>query len=148
MDVVIREARAEDFEGVFAMVLELREHFEEKEPADREGVLSIYEDFLHSDDHFVYVAEADGRLVAAMSISILRSLYDQRPYAVVDELIVSDGHRNRGTGRRLLDEAFRLARERGCCEVCVDTAADNEGAIRFYRDYGFDQENILFEKDI
>jgi ribosomal protein S18 acetylase RimI-like enzyme len=148
MDTTIREARPEDFDSVFALVLELRDHFEEKGPADREGVLFIYERFLQSDDHYIYVAETDGRLVAVMNISILQSLYDQNPYVVVDELIVTDGYRSRGTGKRLLDEAFRLAHELGCCEVCVDTAANNEDAIRFYRAYGFDQENILFEKEL
>jgi ribosomal protein S18 acetylase RimI-like enzyme len=148
MNAMIREARPEDFEAVFALVLELREHFAEKELAEKEGMHAIYRRFLANDDHHVYVAEADGRPVALMNISILQSLYDHRPYVVIDELIVTDGYRGQGIGKQLVDKAFRLAYEGGYCEVCVDTAANNERAIRFYRDCGFDQENILFEKEL
>lgn len=148
MDVVIREVKPEDFEAVFILLGQLRDQFKEKKPADKAGVLAIFEHYLESDDHAVYVAEEDGRAVAVMSISILQSLYDHCPYVVVDELVVDGGHRGRGTGKRLLDEAFRMARERGCCEVCLDTTADNERAVRFYRAYGFDQESILFEKEL
>ncbi len=148
MGVVIREAKPEDFEAVFILLGQLRDQFKEKKPADEAGVLAIYERYLESDDHAVYVAEAEGRPVAAMSISVLQSLYDHCPYVVVDELVVGGGHRSHGTGKRLLDEAFRLARERGCCEVCLDTTADNERAVSFYRAYGFDQESILFEKEL
>lgn len=148
MGMEIREARPEDFEAVFVLLGQLRDQFKEEKPADKAGVLAIYERYLESDDHVVYVAETDGRAVAVMSISILQSLYDHCPYVVVDELVVDGGHRGHGTGKRLLDEAFRLARERGCCEVCLDTKADNDRAVNFYRAYGFDQESILFEKEL
>ncbi|MEW6554853.1 MAG: GNAT family N-acetyltransferase [Actinomycetota bacterium] len=148
MGVAIREARREDFDAVFTLLGQLRDQFKEEKRADKAGVLAIYERYLESDDHQVYVAEMDGRLVAVMSTSILQSLYGHCPYLIVDELVVDAGHRGRGTGKRLLDEAFSLARDRGCCEVCLDTTSDNERAIRFYRAYGFDRESILFEKEL
>ena len=148
MEAEIREARPEDFEVVFVLLGQLRDQFKEEKPADKAGVLAIFEHYLESGDHAVYVAEEDGRPVAVMSISVLQSLYDHCPYVVVDELVVDAGHRGGGTGKRLLDQAFKLARERGCCEVSLDTTADNENAIRFYRAYGFDQESILFEKEL
>lgn len=148
MEPEIRVARPEDFEAVFELVLALREHFGDAKEVDREAVLSTYRRFLADDDHRVFVAEAAGRPVALMTLSILFSLYEDRPYAVIDELIVAAGYRGRGIGRRLLDRAFAYARERGCCEVCLDTTPGNEGALRFYREYGFDRESVLFEKDL
>jgi ribosomal protein S18 acetylase RimI-like enzyme len=149
MDAVIREARPEDFEEVFALVLELRKHFGDGDkPLDKNKVREYYDLFSASEDHNVYVAEAGGDVVGVMTLSMLTSLYEDQPYIVVDELIVAGDSRGAGVGRGFLDEAFRLARERGCCEVSLDTTPDNENAIRFYRAYGFDQESILFEKEL
>jgi ribosomal protein S18 acetylase RimI-like enzyme len=148
MDYRIREAVPDDFDGVFELLLELREHFEEKGSVDGDSIFPIYLRFLDSDDHHVFIAETDGRPVALMSLSIDESLYEEKPCMVIDELIVTAAHRGRGVGRLLVDKAVALARERRCSEVCVDTTVTNEGAIRFYRARGFGHENILFEMEL
>lgn len=148
MEALIREAQTEDFEGVFALVLELREHFEDHKLVDKEGLLAIYERFLEHDDRYVYVAETGGSIIGLMSLTIGASLYDHKPYVVIDELVVNAAHRGQGVGKRLVDEAFSRAVERGCGEVCVDTTTSNEGALRFYREHGFDHESVMFEKEL
>lgn len=148
MEVTIREARPQDFESVLELVLELRRHFKNEKPLDRERSLATYDRFTSGADHYVYVAEAEGRIVGMMTLSVLVSLFEDRPYIVVDELITAADCRGRGIGRRLLDEAFARAVERGCCEVCLDTDESNEAALRFYREYGFDRESVLLEKEL
>ncbi len=148
MEGTIREALPEDFDVVFELLLELREHFGDGKPPDRDGIFSLYQRFLASGDRFVFVAEMDGRPVALMSLSIGESLYEEKPYMVIDELIVNANCRGRGIGKRLVGKAIELAVERGCCELCVDTKATNEGAKRFYRERGFTHESILFEMEL
>ena len=148
MEAVIRKAQTEDFEGAFALVLELREHFADNKPVDKEVLRDIFERFLAQADNYVYVAGAEGGIVGVMSMYVGVTLYDDRPYASIEMLIVAPGLRGQGLGKRFLDVAFARAKERGCGEIGVDTSTDNEGAIRFYREYGFDQESILFEKEI
>lgn len=148
MEHRIREATPDDFDAVFELLLELREHFGDVKPVDRDGMHSLYLRFLRRENRYAYVAETDGRPVALMSLSIDESLYEEKPYMVIDELVVNAAHRGRGIGKRLIDRAVSLAVERGCCEVCVDTKQANEGAVRFYRRHGFTHENILFEMEL
>ncbi len=148
MEALIREARPDDFEAVFALVLELREHFGSGEPVDKGGVLAIFARYLDGEDHYIYVAETDGSVVALMDMTIRLSLYDHRPYAFIDELVVNAECRGRGIGKLLVDRAFSHAVERGCSEVSVDTTATNETALAFYRSYGFDREGIMLEKEL
>jgi ribosomal protein S18 acetylase RimI-like enzyme len=145
---VIREAAPEDFNSVFELILELREELGEEKPVEREKMLAIFHRLLSSNEDYVYVAESEGRLVGLMKLSINESLYEDRPYVVINELDVADGHRGEGIGTRLVDEAFKLAERMDCCEVAVSTDSDNPGALRFYRRYGFDHESILFERDL
>ncbi|MDY6795477.1 MAG: GNAT family N-acetyltransferase [Actinomycetota bacterium] len=148
MEAVIREAAPENFDGIFELLLELGKHFGDNKPVDGDKILSIYRGFLERTDRLEYVVEADGRLVAMMSLTIDESLYEDRPYMIIEELIVTAGCRGRGIGKRLISLAIVRTLERGCCVFCVETEAANEGATRFYRGRDFDRESILFEMEL
>lgn len=148
MEELVREALPEDFDGVFELVLELREHFGEKKALEKDKLYPIYLRFLDSDDNHIYVAEDDERLAGFISMTIGVSLYGEKPYMVIDELIVTAGYRGQGIGKSLISQAIDRAKEFGCSEICVDTTVANEGAIRFYRKHGFTHENILFEMEL
>ncbi|RJP32521.1 MAG: GNAT family N-acetyltransferase [Actinobacteria bacterium] len=150
MNAIIREARPEDFEDVFVLVRELRDHFGDgHKPIDDEVVRETYRRFLDHEDQYIYVAEVEkGKVAGMLNMSIVDSLYENRPSAYIDLLIVNSGYRGKGLGRMLLDKAFARAVERDCCEIGVDTTNDNDGAIGFYRAYGFDHSNIMFEKEL
>jgi ribosomal protein S18 acetylase RimI-like enzyme len=55
----------------------------------------------------------------------------------VDALATEVGYRRRGVASALLDEACRLAGERGCRAVALDTAATNTAAQALYERCGF-----------
>jgi len=149
MEYTIREARPEDFESVFALVLELRDHFGDgHKPINSEVVGATYRRFLDHKDQYIYVAEVEGKVAGLLNMFIVDSLYENKPSAYIDLLIVTEGYRGRGLGRMLLDEAFARAVERGCCEIGVDTTNDNERAIRFYSEYGFNQSSVMFDKEL
>jgi ribosomal protein S18 acetylase RimI-like enzyme len=52
---------------------------------------------------------------------------------------VDPGQRSRGIGSRLLDEALRIARTRGCKTVMLKVHRENAGALAWYRSAGFFQ---------
>jgi GNAT superfamily N-acetyltransferase len=43
-----------------------------------------------------------------------------------------------GIGTRLIEDVKKLARNEGCCRVCVITTNDNLNALRFYQKRGFE----------
>ncbi len=127
MFATIRGASPEDFDEVFDLVLELRDHLGSRKPLRKDAIRSTFDLYACSENHYVYVSESAGRVVGLMTLSILVSLYEDRPYIAVDELIVAADCRGNGIGKRLLDVAFARAAERDCCEVCIDVDASNEG---------------------
>jgi ribosomal protein S18 acetylase RimI-like enzyme len=56
----------------------------------------------------------------------------------VDALATADQFRRRGVAMALLHEAERLARERGCPALALDTVATNSGARALYASFGFE----------
>ncbi|MEW6754057.1 MAG: GNAT family N-acetyltransferase [Candidatus Latescibacterota bacterium] len=56
-------------------------------------------------------------------------------YLYVDILVVDEAHRGRGTGTRLLAEAERIARQRGCRHATLHT--HDFQALGFYQKKGY-----------
>jgi ribosomal protein S18 acetylase RimI-like enzyme len=52
-------------------------------------------------------------------------------------LAVHRDFQGRGHGRRLMAEAERLLRERGCPKLNLLVRNDNEGVLAFYRELGY-----------
>lgn len=68
-------------------------------------------------------------------------------YYVMDEgeiarIAVSPKWRRRGVGRRLLDKACEVGRERGAGRLLLDVRESNDGARCFYENYGFCMDGI------
>ena len=91
----------------------------------------------------VFVAEADGELVGRLSLS-----RDQHPASrhVADlGLMIAAGHRRRGIGRALLEQAVAWAREAGVRKLELHVFPWNEPALELYEAFGFEREGIRRE---
>ena len=65
------------------------------------------------------------------------STFQARPLLNVHDLAVVPGCRGRGIGRKLLTEAQRRARARGCCKLTLEVQDDNLTALGLYKSFGF-----------
>ena len=82
-------------------------------------------------DH-IWVAEMDGRVVGMAGL-ILR--HDE---AELEPIVVSDGFRDLGIGRRLAQAVISAAREAGVRQLLTRPVARNALAIQFFHALGFD----------
>lgn len=85
---------------------------------------------------FITVAEDDGKLIGYCII-----------YYVMDEgeiarIAVSEDVRRKGLGKGLLDYTCKCCREKQIERLLLDVRESNEGAIAFYKNYGFQTDGI------
>jgi ribosomal protein S18 acetylase RimI-like enzyme len=146
--VSIREAVGDDFEYVFDLILELRASERETGKVDKKELRDIFKRFLASSERSIYVAEKGGAVIGLITLTTYESLYEDKAWVLVDELVVKEGYRGRGTGSRLLDEAFRFAREKQCGGVALTADEENTSAVELYRSYGFRRTDIVLEKEL
>jgi aminoglycoside 6'-N-acetyltransferase I len=90
----------------------------------------------------ILVAEADtGDLIGFLEVG-LRSHADgcdtRVPVGFIEGWFVSERHRKKGVGARLLAAAEDWARARGCIEMASDTWLDNDGSQRVHESLGFE----------
>jgi len=100
----------------------------------RMGDAEVYETFVH---------EVDGRVAGFVSLVFYRSPLHRRGTALVNELVVEAGFRDRGLGAELLRYSVARAKARGMDEIEVGVEAGNSRASAFYKRNGITEEYIL-----
>lgn len=93
---------------------------------------SLREELDNSQAHFLCAA-ADGRVVGYIGVQEIAG------EAYITNVAVSEEFRHRKIAERLLDEAERGARERGCAFITLEVRASNAPAKALYIKHGFEQ---------
>jgi GNAT superfamily N-acetyltransferase len=85
----------------------------------------------------VYVARAEGRVVAMATLIYTISTAEGGVAALFEDLIVQPGHRGRGVASSLLEFVIQEARKQGVLRLTLLTDMQNERAQALYRKLGF-----------
>lgn len=84
------------------------------------------------------VAERSGRLAGSAFVTVcLDAMYGDRPYLVIENVVVGETDRGAGVGRRLLEAVDRVAVEAGASKVMLLSSTVRTGAHRFFEACGY-----------
>jgi GNAT superfamily N-acetyltransferase len=142
--VRVRPAEAADFDSVTALLEELGRPRVTNET--REACMAMFERHLADERAAHLVAEDGGAVVGFCSLHFRDRLNYTTPDAWVPDLIVAEAARRRGAARALLEEAERLARERSCWMLTLESAHHRRGAHQFYAAFGMTDTGKEFAK--
>lgn len=81
----------------------------------------------------LYEEEVAGLIVCFLGFSTFKA----KMLLNVHDIIVKKQFRKNGIGKRLLQEAAKLARETDCCRLTLEVRCDNQDAKRLYSSAGF-----------
>ena len=143
----IRNFQEDDVKAVIALF----KGFENEVFVERSSIYWMFWKFFRNT---CFIAVDDNKV-----IGVLLGLIDQTTgeYGFVHELGVAETHRGQGIATKLIDKFGKVVKEAGGHKVCLNTVKENENAIRFYENRGFDerkdflkvgQERIWFCKKV
>lgn len=97
----------------------------------------------------VFVAELSDQVVGWVDVSLEHRLQSET-FGLIGGLVVSDGQRGAGIGRRLCERAEQWSGEQGAKKIRVTSRSTREGAHRFYLRDGYRQVKVsmVFEKKL
>jgi len=146
-DLVLRHATVEDLDRIQPMWQALYQHQFEH------GMLlrlpdGAYDAWLKSIQPFlgrfasVVLAELNGEMVGFVAgrIRTLPPYFGSATIGAISEVFVSNQHRSRGIGQRLLAFALEWFAEQQITRVELQVVAGNPDGIRFYRQLGWHEE--------
>ena len=145
--VNVRQARAGDFERVTELlgILGRAEVTSQTEAECRR----VFEAQVVGLESAPLVVEDDaGRVIAFCSLHFRPRLNRAAPDAWIPDLIVDPHTRRRGAGRALLEEAERLARNRGCWQLTLESGYQRAEAHAMYEAFGMENAGYYFGKPL
>lgn len=139
--MIIREGTKQDLPAVLELVKELAE-FERALDQVSNTVERMEEDGFGEHPAFgFFVAEEENRLVG-LSLFYYRYSTWKGKRLYLEDIVVTQKERGKGTGKLLFDRTMKKALEENCTGMMWQVLNWNESAIKFYARYGtsFDDE--------
>jgi len=138
--LTIREAQAADLDRLLELYSVL---FGKSILEKNEETVRIWNHIMTDSMHHVIVAEDDGKLVSTCTCVIIPNLtYDQRPYAVVENIVTHSDHRAQGYATACLQQAQRVAEAANCYKISLATQSKLESTHKFYEKLGYDKDDM------
>lgn len=140
-DLVIRRAVADDLPALRRLYAELDPPGSpEPDPA---RVAAVWQRICADGRYALWVLDMGGPVCATYSMLVMESLaHDQRPAALVENVVVAAALRGRGLGEALMRHAMDRAAEAGCYKLALSSNKRRLDAHRFYRRLGFADHGI------
>ncbi len=139
----IRKIVLEEIKGVLVLI---DEYDRPKSPwPNEEKVVSIFSSLIESGGCVVGAFE-NKKLIGTCTLNVCPNFsWSGRPYAVIENVIVSKEHRNKGVGKAILTYSKELARDIGCYKVALMTGSKRETTLKFYESAGFIGNKIGYQ---
>ena len=157
MSTEIREAKVEDLEAIQELSIKLSDkEAEEFDPTidpewnSTEEAVDYYRKRINEENGFAMVAEDDGQITGY----VLGSITDTEAYredlniAELGSMYILPEYRSQGIGTELMEQFNSWSKEKDADRLRVEATAQNEDAIRFYRDNGFEDYALTLEREL
>jgi GNAT superfamily N-acetyltransferase len=136
MDITMREANENDLFAILSLYAQLGQ--------DDGSVLSldeasrIFSKIKSYPDYRHHVALAGDKVIGVFALLIMDNLgHMGAPSAILEDVVVAEGVRGQGIGKRMMDYANDLCRRKGCYKMTFSSNINREAAHRFYESLGF-----------
>ena len=136
---MVREIAENDFDGLLRLYTQLHDNpFPEK----NDKVIGIWESILSDKNHHLIVAEENGILVSSCVCVIIPNLtHEQRPYALIENVITDENYRKKGHATACLNFAKEIAQRENCYKMMLLTGSKSKDTLRFYEQAGYNRKD-------
>ena len=133
-------------------------------PSDADSISELYRTLVQDDSidvretriaelatsntSFLLIGEVERKIAATALLLICDDvMYGAQPFAVVENIVVSDGYRRQGLGSALMKRIELICFEKDCSKTLLSSSRDRTPAHKFFRKLGFnDKLKIGFVK--
>lgn len=109
-----------------------------------EKSVETYKEMLLNENYTLLVAK-EGNQVIGSALGICCKCLAVS-FLVVEDVIVKDGLRGKGVGRKLMESLDEIAKSKQCAYAILVSSAHRKAAHRFYENAGFTDSVVGFRK--
>lgn len=131
----IREAVEKDMHALLKLYTQLHDN---TMPEINEALQKLWATIISDKNHHIIVAEEDGQIVSSCVLIVIPNLTcNQRPYALVENVITANSYRGRGFASACLEHAKQIAQQNDCYKMMLMTGSKKDSTLNFYRKAGY-----------
>jgi len=95
----------------------------------------------------VLVAVLESSILGTCTLNLCPNFsWSGRPYAIIENVIVTHAQRKKGIGKTLLNHAANLSESKGCYKVALMTGSKELSTLTFYESAGFKGNKQGFQR--
>ncbi|MBA8876464.1 GNAT family N-acetyltransferase [Phyllobacterium myrsinacearum] len=134
-------------QGDLSELLELYRQLHPRDPhLSIESASEILQRFAGYRGSAIFIGRVGGKLITTCAIIVVPNLTrGGLPYAVIENVVTDEHHRQQGFGHLLLQAAVTHAWTFDCYKVMLMSGSKNPGTLRFYNQAGFEQSKTGFQ---
>lgn len=133
----IKEAEEKDLPGLLQLYTQLHDNIM---PEYNEKLAALWQQILSDPNHHILIGIMENTVIASCVVIIVPNLTNnQQPYALVENVITDEKHRNQGFGTELLHFAKALALQENCYKIMLMTGSKKESTLSFYERAGYNK---------
>ena len=140
---MIREYKLTDENLIYDLLCEL-----ENTVIDKEGFNIAFMKQFYDDSYRCLLYEENEEIIGIVNMRIEHQLHHGGRVAEIMELYVKEKCRLKGIGKKLLEEAVRIAKNEGCKRIELSSSNWRTESHRFYQNNGFIASHINLTMDL
>lgn len=135
----IREAIESDLEGLLKLYTQLHGN---PMPEMDDALMPLWYRILNDPNHHIIVLTIDGVIISSCVIVVVLNLTrGQRPYALIENVVTDEKHRNKGCASAVLNYARDIALRENCYKIMLMTGSKLDSTLRFYERAGYNRRD-------
>jgi GNAT superfamily N-acetyltransferase len=143
VNIEIRDARDADADALSPLMEQLMH-----QPTTPAQIRSRLRRLAARDVDRVFVAQVEGRVVGFAGVTYAWLFHADLPTARLMSIVVDEGCRGQGIGRRLVEASTEQARAWGCNRLELTSRLERAGAHSFYESVGFSHVSKKFQMPV
>lgn len=117
----------------------------DKQILEIETAKSIFKQISQYPNYKIYIVEIDNQPVGTFALLIMDNLgHLGTPSAVVEDVAVIAEYQGKGIGKKMMEFAMQIVKEKGCYKLTLSSNLRREAAHAFYESLGFTKHGYSF----
>jgi GNAT superfamily N-acetyltransferase len=143
MKIILREADEGDLPDILSLYGQLGQ--DDGSVLSLDAASCIYARMKTYPDYSIHVAQNESGIIGTFALLIMDNLgHFGTPSAVLEDVVVAEGLRGQGIGKRMMDYANNLCRQKGCYKMTFSSNINRGVAHHFYETLGYRKHGYSF----
>ena len=149
MNYSIREATLNDFDkGILKVFIEGYRYHQNGRPDIFASISDkdLKNDLIENFDRLNTIAILEDESIVGYLSYKIKEKHTKK--LDVDQLVILEQYRGKGLGKKLMDEAKKIAIDNGCDRIELNCWMFNENALAMYEHIGYNRQRIIYEMEL